>query len=92
MMSGGRERADWVKNIRHDPSVSMRIASTTFTGDARVVAPGDEDIRVRELLAAKYQQWRPGLPLSDWARTSLPVAIDVRQERDVATETTPEEA
>jgi hypothetical protein len=87
MMSGGGEKADWVKNIRYNPSVSMRIAGTTFTGNARMVAPGDEDTHIRELLAAKYQQWRPGLPLSDWARTSLPVAIDVQQEQDVASET-----
>lgn len=87
MMSGGREKADWVRNIRRDPGVSMRIAGTIFAGAARFVATEDEDKRVRELLAAKYQQWRPGMPLSDWARMSLPVAIDVQREQDVAGET-----
>lgn len=37
----------------------------------------DEDQRVRRLLAAKYQDWREGRPLSGWARTALPVAIEV---------------
>lgn len=88
MLSGGREKSDWVKNALHHPGVTMRIASTTFAGNARVLAPGDEDMHARELLAAKYQQWSPGLPLSDWARTSLPIAIDVRQELGTDSETT----
>lgn len=80
MLSGGGAKSDWVKNVLHHPGVTMRIAGTTFAGNARVLASGDEDAHARELLAAKYQQWRSGLPLSDWARTSLPVAIDVEQE------------
>ena len=87
MLSGGGEKADWVKNIRQNPGATMRIAGTTFAGDARFVAPGDEDTHTRGLLAAKYQQWTPDLPLSDWARTSLPVVIDVQREQETAADT-----
>jgi hypothetical protein len=38
-----------------------------------------EDRLARELLAAKYQGWEPGKPLSAWARTALPVVIDLSQ-------------
>jgi deazaflavin-dependent oxidoreductase (nitroreductase family) len=79
MLSGGGEGADWVKNIRKSPAVTMRIGDVTFRGSARVVAPGEEDARARRLLAAKYERWREGRPLSNWARTALPVAIDVSE-------------
>jgi len=29
------------------------------------------------LLASKYQGWRKGRRMSEWARTALPVAIDI---------------
>jgi hypothetical protein len=31
------------------------------------------------MLAEKYQEWKEGKTLSDWARTALPVAIDLDQ-------------
>jgi len=36
-----------------------------------------DEMLARRLLAAKYQGWREGRLLSAWARTSLPVAIDL---------------
>jgi deazaflavin-dependent oxidoreductase (nitroreductase family) len=35
MLSGGRDRSDWVKNLMREPRVSVRIADRTFQGDAR---------------------------------------------------------
>ena len=76
LLSGG-ETSDWVKNLRKNPSVSVRIANHTFTGTARVVQDQEEERTARYLLAEKYQEWEEGKTLSQWARTALPVAIEV---------------
>jgi deazaflavin-dependent oxidoreductase (nitroreductase family) len=78
-LSGGGEGSDWVKNLRANPSASVRIGKHTFTGLARGLEDGQEEAMVRRLLAAKYQEWREGDRLSDWARTALPVAIDLAE-------------
>ena len=76
MMAGGRESADWVKNLRHDPAVMLRIGERTWAATARVVAPDTpDDALARRLLCAKYQGWREGQPLGEWGRTALPVAF-----------------
>jgi deazaflavin-dependent oxidoreductase (nitroreductase family) len=77
MLSGGGERADWVRNMRAQPAVTVRIGGETFAGTARVGVDGEEEARLRRLLAAKYQGWREGAPLSEWARTALAVAVDL---------------
>jgi deazaflavin-dependent oxidoreductase (nitroreductase family) len=74
----GSETSDWVKNLRKDPAVSVRIANHTFTGTARVVEDQEEERIARYLLAEKYQEWEEGRTLSQWARTALPIAIDIR--------------
>jgi deazaflavin-dependent oxidoreductase (nitroreductase family) len=76
LLSGGGRRADWVRNLQADASVKVRVGSTTFAGMARVVKDPDEDALARRMLAAKYQGWREGGPLSRWASTALPVAVD----------------
>ena len=75
MLSGGRDRSDWVKNLRKTPSVTVEIGSTVFSGRARIVDRPDEDERARQLLHAKYG--RSGRDLSSWRRSSLPVAVDL---------------
>ena len=74
----GSKTSDWVKNLRRDPAVRVRIANHTFTGTARVVQDQEEEQTARYLLAEKYQEWEQGRTLSQWARTALPVAIDIR--------------
>ena len=82
LLSGGGDRSDWVRNIQADPAVRIRIGggrSRTSEGEpatARLVSDPMEDSRARRLLAAKYQGWREGAPLSEWARTSLVVAVE----------------
>lgn len=73
----GNENSDWVKNLRKNPSVSVRIAEHTFAGTARIVKDREEDTGARYLVAEKYQEWEQGKTLSQWAQTALPVAIDV---------------
>lgn len=76
LMSGGRDRSHWVRNMREEPAVTVRIGDLTLAGRAReVVAESEEDALVRRLLVEKYN---PGYErdLSEWGRTSLPVAIE----------------
>src|SRR5687768_14164777 len=77
MLSGGREKSHWVRNISKTPAVRVRIAGQEWAGNGRFVAPDtDEDALARKLLVEKY---RPAYSsdLSEWGRTSLPVAIDL---------------
>ncbi len=77
LLSGGGDDSDWVKNLRADPSVKIRIARNNITGRARIVSDRTEDQRARRLLATKYQGWTGGRKMSAWARTALPVAIEL---------------
>ena len=78
MLSGGGDRADWIRNLRKTPRIRLRIGTRTVTGAARVVRGGTkEDERARELLDGKYQGWRAGRRLSSWARNALPIAIEL---------------
>ena len=77
LLSGGRDKSDWVKNLLKNPSVTIRIAKQTFTGTARIVTEEQEDTKARTVVAEKYQEWEEGRTLSQWARTALPVAIDL---------------
>ena len=73
----GSQKSDWVKNLRKDPAVTVRIAKHTIAGTAHVVEFREEELRARYLLAEKYQEWEEGKILSQWAQTALPIAIDV---------------
>lgn len=75
MLSGGRDRADWVRNLLKDPSVSVRIADERLAGRARVVEEAAEDTLARRLLFEKYSS-RYGGDLDSWRQNALPVAID----------------
>ncbi|MDP9228194.1 MAG: nitroreductase family deazaflavin-dependent oxidoreductase [Actinomycetota bacterium] len=76
MLSGGRERSNWVRNLIRDPAVSVRIGDRTFAGRARIVSDADEDARARELLIDKYSAGYSG-DLSNWRATALPVAVEL---------------
>ena len=77
MLSGGG-KSDWVKNLLKNPAVIVRIANHTFTGTARVVSNEQEEMVARNLLADKYKEREADGSLSEWARTALPVAIDLK--------------
>ncbi|HEX2030225.1 MAG TPA: nitroreductase family deazaflavin-dependent oxidoreductase [Actinomycetota bacterium] len=76
LLSGGGDRSDWVRNLLADPVATLRIGELDRPVRGRVVRDADEEAIARRLLAAKYQRWREGRPLSGWARTALPVALD----------------
>jgi deazaflavin-dependent oxidoreductase (nitroreductase family) len=77
LLSGGGEDSDWVKNLRANPNVSVRIAKHTFTGIARIVSEEKEGTMARHMLAGKYQSWKEGQSLSDWGKTALVVGIEL---------------
>jgi deazaflavin-dependent oxidoreductase (nitroreductase family) len=77
LLSGGMDKSDWVKNLLKNPSVTVRIAKRTFDGAARIVKDRKEEAMARAMLAEKYHEWEEGRTLSEWARTALPVAIDL---------------
>src|SRR3954466_14523275 len=57
LLSGGRERADWVRNLQADPRVTVELGDETHAGMARVLRAGTtEDQRARELLVGKYRK------------------------------------
>ena len=76
VLSGGRDRSDWVKNLIRQPEVTVRLGERTFEGRARIVSSGEEDARARHLLLAKYSPDYSG-DLSEWGETALPVAVDL---------------
>lgn len=77
LMAGGRDRADWVRNLMAEPSVSLRIGVEEFAGRGRVVGePTTEDAEARRLMLEKYATPGTG-DLDSWGRSALVVAIDV---------------
>lgn len=88
LLAGGRERADWVRNLRKEPRVRVRIGGPReLSGDlagtvaavARDVADPAEELAARRALAAKYYGWSAGEPLDEWSATALPIAIDLER-------------
>jgi deazaflavin-dependent oxidoreductase (nitroreductase family) len=77
MLSDVADRSDWVKNMRADPAVTVRIGEEAFVGTARILDPATkEDAVARRLVQDKYA--RRGQELTNWLREALPIAIDSR--------------
>jgi deazaflavin-dependent oxidoreductase (nitroreductase family) len=75
LLAGGGERADWVRNLRADPAVGLRVGSYDGPATAEVVTDPADDALARRLLASKYQGWQPGSQMSGWAQTALAVVV-----------------
>ena len=74
LLSGGGERADWVRNLTANPRVTVELGGETRVGVARVLAPDSpEDQLARAMLVAKYAPSEDNL--DEWGRTALPVVI-----------------
>ncbi len=76
MLSGGRDKSDWVKNALHTPTVQAKINSTILSGTARLVTDMEEDTLARKIVFEKYVP-RSSDDLVDWSQTSLPIAVDI---------------
>ena len=75
LLSGGADEADWVRNLRADPVVTVRIAGEEYAARARLVADRAEDAAARRLL---YEKYNPGYggDLANWRDNALPIAVD----------------
>jgi deazaflavin-dependent oxidoreductase (nitroreductase family) len=81
LLAGGRERADWVRNIQASPRVLVELGAETRAGVARILAPGTpEDQRARWLLVDKYADAQDDL--NEWGWTALPVVIEFPREAE----------
>ena len=76
LLSGGRERADWVRNLQADPRVTVELGDETSVGVAHVLEAGTADDQLtRELLLAKYGRTEDDL--GERGRTALPAVSDL---------------
>jgi deazaflavin-dependent oxidoreductase (nitroreductase family) len=71
VLSGGMERADWVRNLQATPDTVVELAGERHPAHARFDLEPDEEARARRLLDGKS----PGY--SDWAARALVVALDL---------------
>jgi deazaflavin-dependent oxidoreductase (nitroreductase family) len=76
LLSGNKEKADWVKNFKKTPRVKVRLNRSHFAGEARIILDKKEVALARKLVFTKYQSRYSG-DLTSWRRTALPVAIDL---------------
>ena len=76
LLSGGRDKSDWVKNALQTPTVQMKINSTTFNGTTRLITDTEEDALARKIVFEKYVP-RSSDDLVGWSQTSLPIAVDI---------------
>lgn len=77
LISGAGEKSNWVKNMRANPNVNVRIRERTFKGLVHFMGADSEEGMVRTMMASKYQGWRAGHTFSDWARAGLVVGIEL---------------
>lgn len=77
LLSGGKDKSDWVRNLLKNPSVKIRIARKTYNATARLVTDEKEEMIARNMLADKYNERRANGSLGNWARTALVVGFDV---------------
>jgi deazaflavin-dependent oxidoreductase (nitroreductase family) len=76
LLAGGGDGSDWVKNVRSDPTVGLRLGDRDLICKGRLVGDPEEDALARRLLLEKYRPRYSG-ELEEWARTALAVAIDL---------------
>jgi deazaflavin-dependent oxidoreductase (nitroreductase family) len=74
LLAGGRERSDWVANLRRAAQCAVEIAGRQFDGRGRVVEGTGEDRVARDLV---YEKYRNDDDLVGWRERALPVAIDL---------------
>jgi deazaflavin-dependent oxidoreductase (nitroreductase family) len=81
VLSGGRERADWVRNLVASPRCTVEIGDKRFVGYGRVIEATAEDEPARTLVHDKYAH---GDDLASWRERALPIAIDLTPSADRA--------
>ena len=75
LLAGGGDRAHWVRNLREDARLVVRIGDRALGARARELEPGPESDAARRALFAKYSA--SGRDLSRWRDQGLLVALDL---------------
>jgi deazaflavin-dependent oxidoreductase (nitroreductase family) len=76
MISGGRDRSDWVRNLLAAPAARIRIAGETYAVVARPDLGDPAERRTAaETLHAKYAD-RVGATAEEWVADAYLVAFD----------------
>jgi F420H(2)-dependent quinone reductase len=76
LLSGGRDRSDWVQNLMADSGVVVELAGWIGRGHAHLIGRDSaEDRLARDLVHDKYQPRYAG-DLGPWRASSLPVIIE----------------
>jgi deazaflavin-dependent oxidoreductase (nitroreductase family) len=80
LLAGGRDSADWVRNVRAEADVTFELAGETCAATAWIADhEGVEGIDLvpdaRRAMVAKYQPTQPAGSLDRWGVTALPVAV-----------------
>ena len=74
LLAGGREHADWVRNLQENARVTVELGDESHVGMARLLEAGaPEDQLARELVLAKYSRSEDAL--EEWGRTSRAVIV-----------------
>lgn len=77
VLAGSGHGADFVKNAKRQPDVSVRIADQQFSATARTSVQGDEESNARRLV---YDKYAPSYSdLDEWRDTALVVAFDLTE-------------
>jgi deazaflavin-dependent oxidoreductase (nitroreductase family) len=76
VLSGGGEGSDWVRNLKANPTVGLRLGNRDMLCRARIVEDPEEDELARRLLVEKYRPRYSG-DLEEWRRTATPVVIEL---------------
>ncbi len=91
MLSGGGDAAQWVRNLRRNRHVEIRIARISCRGRARIVRAADESAQARRLLLAKYRP-RTGRyrhwsgDVERWASASEAVVVAVELDDELSSD------
>ncbi|MGZ3601256.1 MAG: nitroreductase/quinone reductase family protein [Ktedonobacterales bacterium] len=69
--------ADWMKNMVHQPNVTVSFKEEVLTGKGRLIEDHEEDALARQLLSEKYQSSEDDL--AEWLKDSVSVAMDLTE-------------
>jgi deazaflavin-dependent oxidoreductase (nitroreductase family) len=76
LLSGGGDRADWVRNLTRTPEVRVRAGGRDYVGEGRIVTDPLEGRLARDAVHDKYTTRYSG-DLTGWRESALPIAIDL---------------
>jgi deazaflavin-dependent oxidoreductase (nitroreductase family) len=83
VLSGGGDGSDWVRNLKANPTVALRLGDRDMLCRAVLVEDPDEDELARRLVFDKYRPRYQG-ELDEWRARALPIVIELPTAPDEA--------